>query len=331
MLYQHGGIPMEYAFGTLAQGVFAQPDNISLIALKGEEFGFEMMWVNDHIIMPSSINSRYPYTEDGKFNEFGDSGDYLEQLTVLSYLASETSTVKLLASVMVVPYRDPILTAKILSSIDVLSKGRLLLGCGAGWMQEEFEVLERPPYKERGSVTEEYIRIFKNLWTEQSPSFVGQYASYSDIVFEPKPVQIPHPPIWIGGESRAARERVVRVGNGWFPIIDNPRYRLDTPELFTKGVESLKRLSTNYNRDPKTVEIAFAVNLYDDTRAHIGDDGRRKVFTGTHEQIASDIIEYKNAGAQAMMLGFTVDRQSPNATIEQMHRFSESVRPLVET
>ena len=322
---------MEYAFGALAQGVFSNPDNISLLALKGEEFGFEMMWVNDHIIMPSSINSRYPYSEDGKFNEFGESGDYLEQLTVLSYLAALTSKVKLLSSVMVVPYRDPIVTAKMLSSIDILSEGRLLLGCGAGWMQEEFEALGRPPYEERGAVTEEYIRIFKNLWTEKSPSFVGQYTSYSNIVFEPKPVQKPHPPIWIGGESRAARERAVRVGDGWFPIIDNPRYRLDTPELFKKGVESLKTLSTNYNRDPKTVEIALAVNLYDDTQAHIGDGGRRKVFTGTHEQIASDIIEYNNAGAQAIMLGFNIDRHSPNATIEQMHRFSECVRPLVGT
>jgi probable F420-dependent oxidoreductase len=320
---------MQYAFGALAQGIFANPENLSVLAATGEKLGFEVMWVNDHVVMPLSIDSRYPYTDTGQFNEFGDTGDYLEQLTVLSFLASRTSTVKLLTSVMVVPYRDPVLTAKILATADVLSDGRVIVGCGAGWMREEFEALGRPPYERRGSVTEEYIRIFKNLWTEQEPSYAGRYASYSDIAFEPKPLQRPHPPIWVGGESMPALRRTARVGDAWFPIIDNPRNPLDTAERFAGGVAQMRQVAEGEGRDPDTIEISFAINIYDDCREHTGRDGARRVFTGSAEQIASDIRAYKASGAKCVMFGFEVDAASPNATLEQMQRFAENVRPLV--
>ena len=320
---------MEYAFGALAQGVFANPQNLSLLASTGEELGFEVMWFNDHIVMPRVINSRYPYTGSGQFNEFGDVGEYLEQLTVLSYIASVTSRVKLLTSVMVVPYRDPVLTAKILASADVLSGGRVIVGCGAGWMREEFEALNRPPFEERGSVTEEYIRSFKNLWTEREPSFAGRYVSYSNIAFEPKPVQDPHPPIWVGGESLPAMRRTARVGDAWFPIIDNPRNPLDTAERFASGVKRMREIAEMEGRDPATLDIAFAINIYDDQKEHQRRDGGRRVFTGNREQIASDIRAYKEQGVRCVMFGFEVDQATPNATLEQMQRFAQDVRPLV--
>ena len=320
---------MEYAFGALAQGIFANPENLGLLAKTGEKLGFEVMWENDHIVMPRRIESDYPYSDTGQFNEFGDTGEYLEQLTVLSFLASQTERVKLLTSVMVVPYRDPVLTAKILATIDVLSDGRVIVGCGAGWMEEEFTALGRPPYAERGSVTEEYVRIFKNLWTERAPSYSGKYASYSDIAFEPKPVQKPHPPIWMGGESPPALRRTARVGDAWFPIIDNPRNLLDTPGLFAAGVANMRQVAESEGRDPDTVDIAFAINVYDDTKEHEGRYGGRRVFTGNAEQIASDIRAYKESGVRCIMFGFAIDQSTPNVTLEQMQRFTEQVRPLV--
>ena len=321
---------MRYAFGALAQGVFASPENLSLLARTGENLGFEVMWINDHVVMPRSIGSLYPYTNTGQFNEFGEVGDYLEQLTVLSFLASQTERVSLLTSVMVVPYREPVHTAKILATADVLSGGRLIVGCGAGWMREEFEALGRPPFEERGKVTEEYIRIFKNLWTEDSPSFNGRYASYSDIAFEPKPIQDPHPPIWVGGESPPALRRTARVGDQWFPIIDNPRNRLDTPELFARGVANMRQIAAGEGRDPEEIGVSFAINIYDDTGERQGNYGERRVFTGNYEQIASDIRSYAETGVDCVMFGFTVDADSPNPTLEQMQRFAEEVRPLVE-
>ena len=196
-------------------------------------------------------------------------------------------------------------------------------------MREEFEALGRPPYDQRGSVTEEYIRIFKNLWTEEQPSYAGRYASYSDIAFEPRPLQDPHPPIWVGGESMPALRRTARVGDAWFPIIDNPRNPLDTPQRFADGVAHMRRVAEGEGRDPDTIEIAFAINIYDDRREHTGRDGARRVFTGSAEQIASDIRAYRASGAKCVMFGFEVDRASPNATLEQMQRFTENVRPLV--
>ena len=149
-------------------------------------------------MVPNSIASVYPYNESGSFVS-SVAGEYMEQLTTISYIAGITSKIKLLTSVMVLPHRSPVLTAKILSTIDVLSNGRLIVGCGVGWMKEEFEAIGAPPYEERGAVGSEYLRVFKELWTNDDPTFDGDYASFSDIAFAPKPVQKPHPPIWIGG------------------------------------------------------------------------------------------------------------------------------------
>ena len=196
-------------------------------------------------------------------------------------------------------------------------------------MREEFEALSRPSYEERSSITEEYIRVFKNLWTEGDPSYSGEYVTYSNIAFEPKPIQRPHPPIWVGGESSPAMHRTARVGDAWFPIIDNPRNPLDTAERFAAGVKHMREIAEMEGRDPNTLDIAFAINLYDDKKEHQGRYGGRRVFTGNAEQIASDISAYKEQGVRCVMFGFEVDQASPNTTVEQMQRFAEDVRPLV--
>ena len=175
----------------------------------GEELGFALIGVSDHIVMPRTIRSLYPYNESG---EMGGSGEFLDQLSLMSFLAAHTLTARLLTSVMVLPHRSPVLAAKMLASIDVLSQGRLVVGAGVGWMKEEFEAIGAPPYEERGAVGEEYIRAFKELWTSDAPSFEGRYVRFSDLTFSPKPIQKPHPPIWIGGESPPALRRVGSTG-----------------------------------------------------------------------------------------------------------------------
>ena len=160
---------MEYGFGVPTRGAQAAPENLTALARRGEELGFGIIGVSDHIVIPRTIGSRYPYSEFGEF--VGDaSGECLEQLTTLSFLAGQTSTARLLTSVMVLPHRGPVLAAKMLASLDVLSKGRLIVGCGVGWMREEFEAIGAPPYDERGDVGDEYIRAFKELWTSDDPT-----------------------------------------------------------------------------------------------------------------------------------------------------------------
>ena len=122
------------------------------------------------------------------------------------------------------------MAAKQLATLDVLSKGRVVVGIGVGWMREEFAALGLPPFAERGAVTDEYLQIFKELWTSQNPSFQGQYCQFDDLDFLPKPVQQPHPPIWVGGESRRALQRTARYANGWYPIAANPQFPMATPE-----------------------------------------------------------------------------------------------------
>ena len=154
-----------------------------------------------------------------------------DRITTLAYLAGITDRIKLVTSVMIIPYRNPILTAKMLSTLDMLSKGRLILGAGVGWMEEEFELLDTAPFAERGAVPNEYLRAFIALWTSDNPTFEGKYVNFSDITFLPKPGQKPHPPIWIGGQSKPAIRRAAQLGNAWHPVGAIPAAPLEPEEL----------------------------------------------------------------------------------------------------
>ena len=145
-------------------------------------------------------------------------GDALETFSILGLGDGATERLRLVTSVLVLPYRNPVLTAKMAASLDVLSGGRVTLGVGAGWLREEFEVLNNPGFEARGAVTDEWITIFKQLWSQSPASFDGRFYRYSDIRCEPYPVQTPHPPIWVGGHSRAALRRTARHGDGWHPV-----------------------------------------------------------------------------------------------------------------
>ena len=208
---------MKFGFYLPNHGPTAQPEPLATIARRGADLGFYCMVAGAHILVPKEIESPYPYTVGGEFPG-GDRGEYFEQLTLLTYLAGVTTRIRLVPSVMIVPYRPPLLAAKILATLDVLSRGRLILGVGVGWMEEEFEALGAPPFAERGAATNEYLLAFKELWTSDSPSFAGKYCQFSDVQFLPKPVQKPHPPIWVGGQSRAAIRRAAELGNGWHPV-----------------------------------------------------------------------------------------------------------------
>ena len=146
----------------------------------------------------------------------------------MAWLAAKTKTLGLVLSVMVVPHRPAVLAAKQLATIDILSGGRLTVGIGAGWMREEFEALQTEPFDERGAVTDEYIAAFKELWTSDDPRFEGKYVRFSNIDFTPKPVQRPHPPIWVGGESGPALRRTAKLGDVWYPIQANPAFPMDS-------------------------------------------------------------------------------------------------------
>lgn len=315
---------MNFGVGVPTRGPIGSPENMTALARKAEELGFGFIHVSDHLIIPRSIASRYPYNESGAFADA--SGECLDQLTALAYLAASTETVGLLTSVMVLPHRPPVLTAKILATIDVLSGGRLILGCGVGWMREEFEVLGTESFDERGAVGDDYLRVFKELWPSDDPSFESKYTSFSNVTFAPKPVQKPHPPIWIGGESPPALRRAALLGDAWYPIGTNPRFPVGTLEQYVSYADRIRSYAREGGRDPSELRFSYSVGQLNDRGAQTGYDGQRKPFTGTSRQIADDVKAYEEIGVDHLTVGLQAD--SLENTVERLERFAIDVMPL---
>ena len=305
-------------------GRVAAPAAIEALARKGEELGFGFVAVSDHVAIPRDIRSLYPYDVSG---EFDGGGECMEQLALLSFIAAHTSSMRLLPSVMVLPHRAPVLAAKMLATIDVLSSGRLIVGCGVGWMREEIEALVVVPYDERGAASDEYIRAFRELWTSDAPTFEGKYASFSELGFLPKTVQRPHPPIWVGGESPPALRRAAGLGDGWYPSGNNAGHPLDTASLMADSISTLRRHAEEAGRDPAAIDIACTAEWRDgsDAEEHPGD--RALAFAGSAEQVAEGIRTFEGLGVGHMT--FELDGPSLDETLERMERFAAEVMPLV--
>src|ERR1700733_10554428 len=218
---------MEWGFNAPVRGPLSGVKDLTRIVTEGEAIGYSFCTLSDHVAIPREVLAKYPYSDTGEFP--GRSrGDRHEQLIAVAFAAAKTTKLRLVTSVMVVPHRPAVLTGKMLSTIDVLSGGRLTLGIGAGWMREEFEAIDAPDFDARGTVTDEYVRAFVDLRTRDAPKFAGKHVQFSNIGFEPKPVQKPHPPIWVGGESGPALRRAARIGDAWYPIGTNPQNPLDS-------------------------------------------------------------------------------------------------------
>jgi probable F420-dependent oxidoreductase len=317
---------MKYGFTLPGRGQLATPERLGIIARKGEEFGFDTLLTGDHILVPKNISSVYPYTEGGEFPGSG-SGESMEQITLLSYIAGQTSKIRLVTSVLIVPHRNPLIAAKSLATLDVLSRGRLVVGVGVGWMREEFQALGLPPFEERGAVTDEYIRAFKVLWTEDDPHFNGKYISFDDISFLPKPVQKPHPPIWVGGESRPALRRTAELADGWYPLGSNPTFPMGTPGQLRAGLERLAGYAERFGRDPSTIETIYRTHQFELLKQAAGPD--RLPFVGDADQIAGDIRQYQDMGVTSMIWDFLRQTDDLDSMLGLMEDFSTQVWPKV--
>ena len=312
---------MQFGFYLPNSGEGAQPDALASIAQLGDRLDFYCMVAPDHILMPRQVDSVYPYSITGNILAGGNSGagEWPEQITTLAYLAGVTQNIRLVTSVMIVPYRHPLLCAKMLATLDMLSKGRLIVGAGVGWMEEEFELLGAPPFAERGVATDEFLQAFVELWTEDNPSFEGKHVNFSEIIFLPKPVQKPHPPIWIGGQSRAALRRAARLGNAWHPVGAIPAAPLE-PEELADNLAYLHRHAERVGRDPSQIQVSMKAPLYD---ASSDSAGSRRRFSGPPEAVLQDINAYADVGVTHLIFDF----RSPHhtETEERMTRFSEEV------
>src|SRR5215467_6277436 len=313
---------MRYGFYLPTRGQTASPEALETLVQRGESLGFASVMIADHLVFPVTIKSRYPYTVSG---DFPGQGDVLDQLSLMAFVAAKTTTLRLVTSVMIVPYRNPVLTAKMLATIDVLSGGRVTVGVGVGWLQEEFQALDAPDFAHRGAVSNEYIQIFKTLWTQDPATFTGEFYRFQALHCLPHPVQKPHPPIWIGGHSSAALRRAARYGDGWHPVGANPAVPLRPSELEV-ALGDLKRLTEAAGRDPEALSISYKAPLYDVSLSAERQAGlERRPFSGTTEQIVADIATYSRLGVSELIFDFRSASQSES--LERMEHFATVIKP----
>ena len=319
---------MKYGIIWPEGGPMATPEKLSTMVKKAEELGYDSLAIGDRILLPRGIDLTYPYSESGEYPDLLSGGN-MEQLTLLSFLAGQTSKIRLVTSVIVVPNRNPLLAAKALATLDVLSQGRLVVGVGVGWMREEFEVLGSPPFEERGAVTDEYIRAFKELWTSDNPSFEGKYVRFDNINFLPKPIQKPYPPIWVGGESRPALRRTAELADGWYPLGSNPIYPMGTPQQLAAGIERLASYARRFGRDPAEIEVIYWPSQLELKKDGDGSGGGRLPFVGTAEQVASDIRQYQELGVGSLHWNFIGQSEDLDEVLGQIEEFAIKVWPKV--
>ena len=237
-----------------------------------------------------------------------------------------TKKLRFVLSVMVVPYRPAVLTAKLLSTIDFLSKGRLTCGIGVGWCKEEFEALSSPPFDERGAVTDEWMAACMELWTAEEPKFAGKYTRFDDVQFTPKPAQKPIP-IWVGGESGPALRRTVKYAHGWYPVGTNPQFPMNTVGRFKKGLERFRGFAEKAGRDPSEITLALRVLAAPGQKPRGSIDGEAEMFTGNDADWVADIQALEALGVSAIdvrLFGRTRD-EVVEQTLGNMRRFKDGV------
>jgi probable F420-dependent oxidoreductase len=272
-------------------------ERLQTVARQAETLGYRSLWAADHIVLPTHLISKYPYHPEGKF-PIDPAENFLEPLTVLSYVAACTTNIRLGTGVLIIPYRNPVVTAKTLATLDVLSRGRVILGAGVGWMAEEFAFLNTP-YRERGARTDEYLKAMKALWTEEEPAFQGRFVQFSDLRCEPKPVQKPHPPIWVGGHSKAALRRTATLADGWYGHVF---WR--NPEALPQEIQTIKDLAQQAGRDPHS--LTYAAPAYE----------------RTFEDVLRSLPRYQHVGLDHVVLAFFMWTEGFEEMLRLMERFA---------
>jgi probable F420-dependent oxidoreductase len=284
-------------------------------ARQAESLRYASVWCADRIIIPWEIKTPYPYSEERSFIVPPDR-PFFEPLTCLAFLAGCTEKILLGISVLVLPYRHPLYWAKIATSIDHLSNGRMILGVGVGWMAEEFEALGAN-FRQRGEQSDEQLDLLKEIWEKERSNFSGRHYRFDNVAFYPKPLQKPRLPIWVGGEGARAQRRAGVYGDAWFPYF----VRM-TPGELAKRFENVRREADEAGRDPKNIRLNCCLPI-ELAREAIPQEKDR--LRGSADQVAAALKGYENIGVEHVALQFMVPRWPERA--EQIERFAREVMP----
>lgn len=314
---------VDLGFHLPCRGPLARVDVLTRLARAADALGYPVVTISDHVVLPTRSSAPYPYDHSGAFPG-GAQQPFIEPISLAAWLLAATRRVRVAISVLVVPYRNPVVTAKQLATIDALSGGRLIVGAGVGWWPEEFEALAAPPFAERGAVTDEYLRLMKTLWTEDMPRFEGKYYRISDVTMLPKPVQKPHPPIWIGGHTEPALRRTAALGDAWHPIGLRGPAGLAPDELAEK-LARIRALARAAGRDPASIRVAFRAPLDLWPSPGKASAEAERPLSGPPAKVVADIRAYEAAGVDTFVFDFP--RPEPAAMVALMRRVAREVRP----
>ena len=271
--------------------------------------GFDSLWVTDHVIIPDGVReAQFIYREH-----------MLEAFTMLSYLAAASHRVYLGSSIIVLAYRNPVVMAKMLASIDVLSHGRLIFGAAAGYMDGEFATLNAP-FEKRGELSDEYLKIIQTIWAHDRPSFKGKYFNLENVSTSPRPVQQPRPPIWIGGRSKRAMRRAAELGDVWHPLGL-------TPKELTDAQAALREICDRRNLTPPGISLRANL-IVEGISEPVGPYATRAASTplkGKVPRIKELLHEYEQAGVEHIVLDMAT--LSHKSFLKTLETFATQIMP----
>jgi probable F420-dependent oxidoreductase len=295
-------------------GALANPQTILRLGQLAEQAGFASIWLADHVAFPVTFKSKYPYGPQGSFpTRLAE--PLMEPIATMGVLVGNTSRVRIGSAALIMPYRNPVLLSRMLVTLDHFSGGRIVLGAGVGWLEEEFVVLGSQDFKRRGRVTDEYLEIFKAICAGGEVAYRGTTYAFEAIFASPGSLQRPHPPILIGGLSNAALRRVVKYGNGWLAVAA-------TAEHLSERLLTLARLAAEADRQMREFCLAYKIFL-SIGEAKGGAFGTREPGTGTISQIRDDIKRLLDLGFETIIV-----RYRGESAAEQMHQIERFVSEI---
>ncbi len=290
------------------------------MATRAEALGYDSLWVSDHVVLPSVLESTYPYGSAALFTP-AESQNYFESITTLAFLAGVTQRPKLGVSVLVVPQRQPLVAAKQWATLDTLSGGRTILGVGAGWLREAFAALGVDTFERRGQALDEAIRIYRGVFGEREDlSFEGEVYRFGPIRVGPNAAQAGGVPIWIGGHSRLAQRRAAELGDGW-------QATRVTREELVAGRDNIEAMLPRYGRPAGAVTLAVAMSVWAPGSRPIG-EAHESDLVGSAEEMAERVRSYAAVGVQHLLLQLQPS-DSYLGSLEAIEHFGREVRPLL--
>jgi len=300
-----------FALGNI--GPIGTAENVAKIAQRAESLGYDSLWTVDRLLYPVKPRTPYPVTSDGHLPE--GYKHVLDPLDALTYAAALTKKVGLGTSVLDIPFYNPVTLARRLSTIDVLSNGRLRVGFGLGWSQDEMDA-SGADMKVRGARAEEFLQVLKAIWTTNPVEFRGKFFTLPSSYIQPKPVQKPHPPIYLAAFAPAALNRLARAADGWNPVA----IPVEGMKQMFAGIQQMAKAA---GRDPASLKMVVRANLHI-TESSLGSD--RPVFSGSPDQVKEDIAAVRGIGAHELFFDptFSPGMQELPRWLEAM----EAVRKL---